>query len=431
MRSAFIALICLAAACSDAAQEPTSPASQAARPTRPMPARPQPRPSESPFAETPTLEQAVAFATVPTSVPDSGRVRQMPGREAADYIAVIETERPVSHHHYRYEQRRSGDWIADVWRSGDGTRETISYFNARTGATVEVARDTAGEIAGVTIEQRDDYSWDRSGPTGEHGVHLGERCDIWRTIPRPPGSQLLTDTCLTADGVALYSRTFSTGHPTMPDSEINRVELSSLSRQRVDPALARPPREVFDWAYWQARAASVTVVAPASAPPNHTIWYQETREADHGRVILAQYRNGGRSELSHAWHSHGSEHSYSLEASGLNLRAVVRSGTNTHRSLRISLSNAVQGWRPDPATVERAATPEIILARPCYWLTPRNPPHDAWWQSCWTEDNFVLAREHGGRGGRSGEVAVRLTPGAPRALTPPPQIFTWAREMRD
>src|SRR5262245_40904438 len=67
----------------------------------------------------PSLQQATAFPMISTAPPDSWRLRQMAGRKSVDYAAILKTERPVSHHYYLYERRRSGNWIADVRRRGD------------------------------------------------------------------------------------------------------------------------------------------------------------------------------------------------------------------------------------------------------------------------------------------------------------------------
>jgi hypothetical protein len=347
-----------------------------------------------------------------------------------DYIAILETERPVSHHPYLYERRRSGNWIADVWRRGDGTQEEITYFNAVTGASVVVGRDAAGEIRTVSVTQASDSSFDTLEPTEERDVHLGESCTIWRARPRPPGAQMLRESCVTDDGVELWSQMRHSGHPTRPGYTSGRVEVSSLSRRRIAPTLARPPREVFNWAYWRERAASGVQPAPTDTPPDHSVWFEDGREAASGRVIREQYSQNTSFTVRRAWHQQGESYDYAWVAPGLSVHGRMDTDRNARRQLDISLSVPHRGWRPDPATVVREQPPQTILGRQCYWLTPRNPPEDAFGSACWTDDNIVLARMRAGRGGRQGEAAVRLDMGAPRApLEPPPQVFAWARAV--
>jgi hypothetical protein len=424
MRLARVALMCLAAACSDASPPP--PVAQSSL----VPAALQQGAFVPPFAETPSLEAAVAFTAIPTDPPDTWLTRQTRDREAADYIAVIEMERPVSHHPYIYEQRRSSDWIATVWRRGDGSREELSYFNVRTGAGVGIQRNDVGEIYGVTIEQSDDFIDDRREPTEEHAVHLGEECTVWRTVPRPGlGFRALIESCVTGDGIELWTREIGINHPTRPDYVRPRMHVSSLRRGPVDPSLARPHSEWFEWSYWRARAAAIAAdTTSTNAPPDHSIWYEEHRTAQRGRVILAQYRNNWRGELSHEWYERGNSHGYSLLAPGLRIDAQVSGGHSIRRSVNISVGPTPIRWRPDPSTVTRGES-QTILGRRCHWLTPRNPPEDAFWRDCWTDDNYVLARTRHGRAGGSGEVAVRLEAAPRDTPQPPPEIFNWALQV--
>lgn len=422
MRSFCLAFALVVAACAraeDPAPRVSTPAASAAQSVA----------SNALFAETPSLEEALAFGDIPTAPPQSWRFRQN-AHTGGDYIAMLDTERPVSHHFYPYERRRSGNWIADVWRRGDGTQEEISYFNVATGASVGVTRDAAGQIRVVEITQASDYRHNSLEPTEEHDVHLGENCTIWRALPRPPGAQTLRESCVTDDGVELWSQARHTGHPTRPAYTSDRVEISSLSRRNVDPALARPPREILNWAYWRARAADAAQEVSRDTPPDHSVWFEDQREAEYGRVILAQYRRNARATLTRTWYLQGNHYDYALHMPGLRAEARIEAGLNTRRELRISFSDGPRGWRPDPAHYERNPTPHLILGRRCYTHTLRNPPDHGGGSDCWTNDNLVLARTHGGRGGPSGETAVRLEMGAPPApLAPPPELFAWARAV--
>jgi hypothetical protein len=350
----------------------------------------------------------------------------MATRKGVDYIAALATERPVSHHFYLRERRRSGNWIAELWRQESGGREEVSYFNVKTGALVNVQRDEIGQIVGVTITQRADYKDDRREPTGEHKIHLGERCEVWRSPRSGPGIYMLRESCVTNDGVELWSRAFSSNKQEIGSP----VKVSSLSRKRVDPNTTRPPRELFDWAYWQARASSTAAVRSANAAPDHSVWFEESRTAERGFVIAARYKNNWRSELSRRWFDGNSSHECRLQTPSLHLHALVGTGQSAPRELSISIVRWAPAWRPDATTIERDINPQTILGRQCYWLRPRNPPSDVDWQDCWTDDNLVLARQHSTRGGAYSVTAVRLDETKPRApLAPPPEIFAWAREV--
>jgi len=335
MRFLWLSLICVVTACSDPEQR-----------------------GEEKAAGSPSLEQAVAFPAISTAPPDSWRVRQMATRKSVDYTALLEGERPVSHHYYLYERRRGGDWIAEVWRRGDGTGEEVGHFNTKTGAHVTVRRDEAGQIISVTLEQRDDYSFDRREPTGERVVHGGESCEVWRSRAQGPGAHVLYDSCVTNDGIELWSRAYSStgqalGHP---------VTVSSLSRAQVDLDTVKPPPEAFDWSYWRARAADSGVAASGDAPPDHSVWFREIRTPEQGLVIAAHYKSNWRVEHSGRWYKASNSHDYHLQGPGIDLRASADGGGTTRRSVSISAARAVPGWRPDPARVDRDADPRRFSA---------------------------------------------------------------------
>jgi hypothetical protein len=183
VRFIAILLVGLAAACSpqDAAQiTPPTPAGTA-----------QVAPLTTRFPEIPTLEQAIAAEPLPSDAPRSEIARLLD--QGPDYVAPLHTERPVSHHGYLYERRRSGQWIADVWRNGDGTNEQIGYTNLRTGATFTIARRADGEISNVWIQQRSELEPPLE-LTSETSTFLGENCTIWRThVAATPGFQSLNE----------------------------------------------------------------------------------------------------------------------------------------------------------------------------------------------------------------------------------------------
>lgn len=427
MRPAIIAFIVCLMACSETERAP-APSRQDELPVTSTSEQP---PLVMTFTETPSLEQAVAFTDMPTEAPQSWRIQQMSGVEGADYIALLEIEpNPVSHHPYLYTVRRSGDWVAYVWRNGDGTNESVSYYNVKTGAGIGTRFNQAGEIRTLTIRQQADDIDDRRVPTGEHTAHLGERCAIWRSQPRGPGFQSLSESCITNDGIELWLRTIGTGHPTRPDYVRLRWQVSSLRRGHIDPSLARPRPEWFDWSYWRARATALAAISD-NTPPDHTIWFEDQVTARRGRVIMEQYRNNWRTSLSHHWYEIGNSHAYTLQGPNLSLVAQSDAGHRVYRSVEIELTSHPLRWRPDPAIVRRDGA-DTIIGRRCHWLRPINPPEDASWSECWTDDNFVLARSRFGRAGGSGEHAVRLDTSSPTGpFAPPRSVLEWARAMAD
>lgn len=432
MRVFAIPLLALALTCSQQREEPvaqTAPTAPAGAPSA------QPAPVVH-FAERPTLEQAIALEPLPIDEHQSQLTPLLARRP--DYIATINTERPVSHHSYLYERRRSGHWLAHVYRQGDGANEEISYGNLRTGASFTVRRNDAGEITTLWVAQTPGgqrANWELpQEPTSETGSFLGERCTIWRApTADTPGVQSLSESCLTDDGVQLWEQRRVVGHPRNPPYTTGRVEVASISRGRIAPNLARPPREIFEWSFWRERAARVAAsVSGHDTPPDHTIWYESEREAEQGNVIRAQYRDNVRMHLSHQWYRFGATREFAYEAPGLRMNARMRSGLNPGRELSISISSQPLRWRPDPAVTQRDPMPEVILHRRCFWTSLRNPPEDGFSRACWTDDGYVLAQSRAGRGGASGESAVRLNETRPTAsLTPPREFFDWMRALAE
>ena len=387
------------------------------------------------FTAAPSLEQAVALQALPAEHEQTALSQHL--ASGPDYIATINTERPVSHHPYIYERRRSGHWLAIVYRNGDGSNEAVSYTNLRTGATFGVNRNDAGEITGLSIRQVDVGAIIHQElppeQTTETGMLLGERCTIWRS-PRTeaPGSQSLAESCITDDGIELWQQRRYVGHPSRPPYTTGRTEVASITRGRIDPTLARPPREIVEWSYWRDRAVAPAIPSD-DVPPDHTIWYESGREAERGDVSRAQYRDNVRTRLTHLWYQHRATRTFSYDAPGLRMDARFMSGENEWRELNINVANARRmTWRPNPATTQRDPTPQRILGRRCYWISPTNPPHDADSSACWTDDGYVLAEAIFNRGSHRGGPAVRLDTTRPAApLTPPPELFDWTRAVAD
>ncbi|MEQ1811224.1 MAG: hypothetical protein ABL889_14935 [Terricaulis sp.] len=425
MRYLAIPLLSLALACSEHREPPAiapsaQPTSQHEQPERLVH-----------FIDTPTLEQAIALGALPTDAPQSELARHL--NQGPDYDAVLNNVDPASSTVFVAERRRSGHWIANIWNSDRTGRQEISYTNLNTGADISVARIADGEITNVWIKQLNDDTPPLERTT-ETSTFLGERCAIWRARPLDtPGLQSIGESCITNDGIQLWWQTRNVGHPTIAPYVSRRVEVASLTRSPVDAARSRPPRVIFNWAYWRDRSARIaSTLAPGDAPPDHTIWYGRQRNAENGNVVRAQYRDNVRMRLSHQWYEYGSERELRYEAPGVSMFATIRAGTNPVRTITIATQEQALSWRPDPVLMQRDPTPETILGRQCYWQTLRQPPHDAGGRSCWTDDGFILAEDWFGRGPGGGEVAVRLDTTRPAApLVPPSELFTWIRAIAE
>jgi hypothetical protein len=134
-------------------------------------------------------------------------------------------------------------------RSGEAEVET-SFSNLATGASMSVARDAQGALAGVSLwqGQREEDQLPifrhRLVQSREYEEIAGERCAIWRAEPET-GDGVRYSACVSADGVLLRDTVLSRDGSTMSERRAISVE-----RRPVAPAEVLPPREALDWSRW-------------------------------------------------------------------------------------------------------------------------------------------------------------------------------------
>lgn len=324
---------------------------------------------------------------------------------AVDHVAVMSVN-PNSHRPsdiHRAIVARSGDWMRTD-RGIDG--RSVGYSNFATGVSIEIVRDEAGQVRELSASRH------RAGDTvhvyarvrtGERDSHLGETCDIWRmTAQREPSPVWLT--CVTYDGVELWSRTLYSNGEIMASAQAISVERRPVRAEEV-----RPPAEAFNWETWRA-----------SAP--------RTRRAPNDEVRLALGRERRVIRRRDGWTYRGQPARYgSLRHEGAGIELSYLIGEDS-RPLELSIERIPGDPRPPNPGVSLERT-DFVVGERCAWFDMMPETEDAGLSECRTRDGAILVVSEftWATGRRFTATSIRRNVVSAADMRPPLAAFAWLR----
>ena len=345
---------------------------------------------------------------------------------AVDHVAVKEvvplggpkrTERVV---HTRSGHRYKEQLIEPAGRSP-------SFTDLRTRTHVTFARHEDGRYRHVGIdrpEPRGDYYTYRRQKTGERDQLLGEDCDVWST--RRVSSReddLETDwlTCLTADGIELWTKIKWPGRGKMLPETRDYSRTISFERRKVQLSEVLPPTDLLDRSKWAGMSSDGLGPDPVV---NHEVrleggHYDEPEISAKVRVVREQAPWSFRLDLRH----NGERHWWIVNrASGWMLRARRLPDGSLHSLSTSSFNRAI----PREKMVKTGKT-KVIAGESCDLVRQAAPgPHDDI-EECHSADGIILSHNstdtrYGG-GDMLTAVAVRRAKLKASELLPPPIFF--------
>lgn len=318
---------------------------------------------------------------------------------------------------------RSGSRYRSEGRAG--TLSRTGYTDLGSKFQVEIARNASGRYEAVSVRgpggQGAHAAFLRT-KTGERDRLLGESCDVWATQsadPNPYQSTWLT--CLTADGIELWTRIRSANET----REYSRTV--SIRRRRVAASEVTPPRDFLELKRWEGYLAAVEPSAGSRAQATgHEVRLERApaaERASEASLVLRwrdswRYYQTTRTDGSTSWHIHHLRSGFSFQATQL--------ATGELQHLDAAVDPQAQQLFEDLRGPSRGKTDEI-LRETCTWHdTPYTVSHSQQ-QDCLTADGILLARERRTRFGTDETFlrAVRLRRHAPslRSVLPPTERF--------
>lgn len=241
------------------------------------------------------------FALMTPQTPSAGAGEHRPPEahsaapHAVDHVAVVEAVRGSGPPGVdRHSVKRSGSWLREDRDTPGGTLVTFSDFESATSISQHVDGD--GTVRSLMVERHpssDTYNLWRRSRTGARERALGESCDVWRTTPagEAPGEGVAWLTCVTRDGIELWSRTVSERTGTILSSS----RILSFQRRRLSAREVQPPRDLLGWRRW-GQAGDSSGPGPVGAADNYTVRF-EGQAAALGKAWRIERRRGAWSSV--------------------------------------------------------------------------------------------------------------------------------------
>ena len=338
-----------------------------------------------------------------------------------DYVATIFVKLSHGPTHRDIRTHRAG------WTRVDGSFDqryyrSTAYFGPGP-VSVLLAREPSAEIEGhdwlhIMRGPVADRGVDRRGDpvkTGERQTFLGESCEIWNMsshLIRPEAKQL---SCLTPDGIELWSRV---DNDVLPGRSI---EVTAVKRQPVTPAEVQPPVDRLDLKSWLTMPSEAA--RPSDAPDDVTVVMQGQLQGSGDRQI--QTRTVRRH---YPW-------TYTEDLYG-NGRRRLKFSNETERldimfeknaageATRLSVNKALRKF--DRHKPPETGPTETILGERC--IRFENSHRHGRSSRCRTADGLMLQESSSDLEERYDLIAVKLDRGPVNldAVLPPPFIFTRA-----
>ena len=207
----------------------------------------------------------------------------LPLPNAPDYVATIFVK---LYHGATFREVRT---VHNGWTRVDGNFDqkayrSTSYFGPE-GLFITFAREPSAEIEGHdwlhVMRGSASAHLNRWGDspfrTGERQTLLGEGCEVWnlsKALARPDGRRL---SCVTLDGIELWSRT---ENDILPGTSF---EATAIVRKPVDPDEVRPPREKLDLKSWLTTPKGMPT--PSNSSGDVTVIMQSRIKANPDRQV--------------------------------------------------------------------------------------------------------------------------------------------------
>lgn len=191
----------------------------------------------------------------------------MPLPNTVDHVVTMVTKwasgpqsRVVTHH---------AGWTRVDRSVGRDHASTVYHGHVKT-ISVNISRDSAGQYAYLAIlrgpEQHKIPQADYTAfKTGERETFLGESCDVWSVMR----SSFTKFSCITEDGIELWSKSVGSGDWTISSQEATKVE-----RRPVQASEVQPPGDLLALSSWVDPASS-TPATPGTPADFETLMQSE------------------------------------------------------------------------------------------------------------------------------------------------------------
>ncbi len=345
----------------------------------------------------------------------------LPLPNVPDYVATIFVK--LSHGATFQEVRtHHGGWTRVDGSFDQKAYRSTSYFGPG-GLFITFAREPSAQIEG--------YDWlhimrgpatnhlvrwgDNPFNTGNPQTFLGESCEIWnlsKTLVRPDARRL---SCVTLDGIELWSRL---ENDVLPGTSF---ETTAIVRRQVGPGEVRPPNDRLDLKYWVTMPSGVAT--PSDAPGDVTVILQSRikKGADQQVQTRTVRRHYPWTYIEDVDGKGGRRLRFKNEAERLD---IVFRYDAAGEPMQLSIKKALRAF-DDPKLPDSGRT-ETILGELC--VVSARKYREGYSSRCQTADGVMLKDAGSGQGERYDLVAVRIDRGPVNldAVLPPPGIFTRA-----